>query len=300
VSRPHGSGRFPSSGRQRTQSPSRLPLSELQGSEASNRIPTSGLQGSQSSRRLHGSVAQGTQSASRLPGMGLQGSQSLSRLPISSLLQADSRPLSSERSRPASPTFGGAISSRSAAPTARESAATPHVQFRSHCPNVEELIAGQDACTMTDWFTGFEQPLSLSFPDARCPYPWLDPVAQGPDLEVLDAFDKPWKFADFKAEWDHPDLSNFSSWLEERTSSHKQRAHKSQDLKPYEYHSKRSIPQGAYGVLRESSQHAYMAGQTTNASLQPEGKDKVACDWQQTMPEQRTMLNVPTPARAVA
>jgi len=136
---------------------------------------------------------------------------------------------------------------------------------------------------MAQWYSSVESPLSSAFPDARCPYAWLDPVAQGPDLQVLGTFDKRWNFGDFKEEWDYPDLSQFSAWCEERGRSQKDNAHKSEDRKEEarmpmtkELHNRQVLPTDAFEA-------------------------KVAQDWQQFMPEKRRgpMHKIPTPARAV-
>jgi len=91
----------------------------------------------------------------------------------------------------------------------------------------------KDAAALSKWQTLFEGPLASAFPDARCPYVWLDPSSQGPDFGVLETFDRPWAFADFKEEWDYPDDSKFGAWFEERIRSRRQNARTSEDLKPY-------------------------------------------------------------------
>jgi len=122
---------------------------------------------------------------------------------------------------------------------------------------------------MTQWYSDFETPLASTFPDARCPYAWLDPVAQGPDPEVLDTYEKPWKFSDFKEEWDHPDLTQFAAWYEERGRQGKE------------------IVSGS-----EGKENKYGVGMQSTSTTGKAEESKPA-------PLQSALRSLPTPARAV-
>lgn len=167
-----------------------------------------------------------TASGPRLPKPANQ--QSMRRLPISAVqADFDSPPYSGERSssrgpsssrsrlmpqdRPMSPSSARAVSS--GAPTARQGATPRMLKLTSQWPNLDDLIQPKDVAAITNWYSQFEGPLSSAFPDARCPYVWLDPVAKGPDVQALDSFGEPWKFTDFQQGWDHPDVSQFSAWI---------------------------------------------------------------------------------------
>lgn len=160
---------------------------------------------------------------------------SMGRLTLSELqatVAVEASPLSGERSPPASfasssPRVAPArqdrapASSPSASPGAAASreghASQIHQRSRSlWTPNLAAFISPKDADIMGRWCTAVEGPLSAAFPDARCPYVWLDPVTQGPDLGVFDDLRKPWTFAEFKQELDYQDASHFDEWMQAR------------------------------------------------------------------------------------
>jgi len=245
--------------------------------------------------------------------------QSMRRLPISALqADYDPPPYSGERSpshgatssrsrltrqdRPRSPSIASAVSS--AAPTAREGA-TPRIQIRSRCPTLENLIEPKDIAVMTQWYSDFERPLSSAFPDSRCPYAWLDPVAQGPDLQALDSFEEPWKFTDFQQEWDYPDLLQFSAWFKDRGRRKKEKvcspeetraerdrlSREVQDLE-CEVDDSLSILQGQGSLSDIGSPNGSLGSATISGSPRPEAAYDLA-------PRQPPLGSLPTPARAV-
>jgi len=263
--------------------------------------------------------------------------QSLSRLPISGLQVSVADPPLHSGERSPSPSFGGASSSRSIsvsarqdrrgasspsprtggsvtsspAPTFRESAA-PQLHVRSQCPNLGDLITPKSATMMSQWYTTFEAHLSSAFPDVRCPYVWLDPFTQGPDIQVLERFDQPWTFADWKQEWDHPDSSQFSAWCEAHRKSRKGSAHKMKDLKlnklghsasNQDFEVPKPLTISSSDVLQKARslqdlhfQHANIVSDVFDVKAR-EGL-KVSHDWQSIGTERPLVHCVPTPVRA--
>uniref|UniRef100_A0A7S4S730 Uncharacterized protein n=1 Tax=Alexandrium monilatum TaxID=311494 RepID=A0A7S4S730_9DINO len=122
-----------------------------------------------------------------------------------------SRPSSSPRC--ASPAQHVAAST----PGAREPL-VPSLRFplRTQWPRLE--IAERDVGAAQHWHLVMEPALSRALPDARCPYPWLDPCSSGPEHHR----EEPYTFAGFRQGWDHPDSACFERWCEERSGRMKE------------------------------------------------------------------------------
>mmetsp|Transcript_78769 Transcript_78769/g.156000 ORF Transcript_78769/g.156000 Transcript_78769/m.156000 type:complete len:382 (-) Transcript_78769:239-1384(-) len=99
------------------------------------------------------------------------------------------------------------------------------LQMRSPWPNL--ALHGKDAAAAEQWYFRVEAQLARAFPDCRCLYPWLDPLARGgPQLLAEEAqrpLAEPYTFSDFMEGWDFPDASQFAQWCEERRDSQMER-----------------------------------------------------------------------------
>jgi len=99
----------------------------------------------------------------------------------------------------------------------REGQGTPRLQPRSRWPKLD--ILAKDVAAMKEWYAFVEAPLSGAFPDARCPYVWLEPGAKQMPESILAPLAEPYSFRDCKASWDFPDDSKFAEWCEEMMRS---------------------------------------------------------------------------------
>eukprot|EP00929_Paragymnodinium_shiwhaense_P106344 TRINITY_DN7162_c1_g2_i1.p1 TRINITY_DN7162_c1_g2~~TRINITY_DN7162_c1_g2_i1.p1 ORF type:complete len:535 (-),score=72.41 TRINITY_DN7162_c1_g2_i1:15-1619(-) len=75
-------------------------------------------------------------------------------------------------------------------------------------------LAEKDCAMMTTWRREVEPTLAQSLQSAHAPYVWLDPETScmGDNDGIGSSVTKSFTFAEFKAGWDHPDLSDFTVW----------------------------------------------------------------------------------------
>jgi len=99
-------------------------------------------------------------------------------------------------------------------------------QMRSHWPNL--ALHGKDVAAAEQWYCRVGAQLARSFPDSRCLYAWIDPLAAGcPRLlteKDLGSLDEHYTFIDFREGWDFPDAAQFGQWCEERRDNQTEKA----------------------------------------------------------------------------
>jgi len=90
-------------------------------------------------------------------------------------------------------------------------------RFVVRCPWPELDIPAKDAQAFQSWCFNVEGLLSEAFPDARCPYNFLDPCRRGPEADdIRRKLSAPWRFRDFMDGCDFADDAGFEDWCRAR------------------------------------------------------------------------------------
>lgn len=89
-------------------------------------------------------------------------------------------------------------------------------RWLTHTPWPNLNIHDKDAEAYQNWCVGVEEVLTTAFPDARCPYRFLDQKKRSPCFEeVQQLLTAQWNFQEFIKDCDFPDDENFETWCTE-------------------------------------------------------------------------------------